>query len=94
MKKLCLLLAVLTVFSLSACGKEKKGELTISTANTKNGFTVSAIMDGDLNVGWVCGKKATPTNFQTLDIDFGEQKTFTKITLDDSFTPSSAIIIA
>jgi hypothetical protein len=43
-------------------------------------------MDGDLSVGWVCGKKATPTNFQTLDVDFGEQKTFTKITLDDSFT--------
>ncbi|MBR2968514.1 MAG: hypothetical protein IKC36_01585 [Clostridia bacterium] len=86
MKKLCLLLAVLTVFSLSACGnKEKKGELTLSAAHTKNGYSASAVLDGNVNVGWIGGKKATEANFQTFDIDFGEEKTFTKITLDDTF---------
>ena len=86
MKKLCLFLAVLTAFALSACGKEEKGELTLSATHTKNGYSVTAAMDGDVNLGWICGKKATEASFQTFDIDFGEKRTFTKITLDDSFT--------
>lgn len=86
MKKLCLLLALITVFCFAACGEEPKGELTLTATQTREGFLASSAMDGSTETGWVGGKKATEVNFQRFDIDFGEQRTFTKITLDDSFT--------
>ena len=91
MKKIAsLLLALTCVCGLTACAGDgdvtpPAGELSFSAVNTKNGYTPSAVMDGDVNVGWVGSKKATETSFQVFDIDFGETKTFTSITIDDSF---------
>ncbi|MBQ7372979.1 MAG: hypothetical protein IJW64_00210 [Clostridia bacterium] len=89
MKKfISLLLAITCILGVSSCKKESeqpKGELTLTAVNTKNGFSPDSAMDGDVNVGWVGSKKATESNFQVFDIDFGEKKTFTTITLDDSF---------
>ncbi len=93
MKKIiCFLIAIACVFSTVSCKKnngdessQPKGELTVTAKNTKSGFNPSAILDGDVNVGWVGSKKASESNFQIVDIDLGEQKTFTTITLDDSF---------
>lgn len=91
MRKLtCALLISLCLLSTVSCGKKQesqlsKGELSFSAVNTKSGFEPSSVMDDDLTVGWIGSKKATESNFQVFDIDFGEVKTFSSITLDDSF---------
>lgn len=90
MKKwISVLLALTCAFGLTACkdkgaGEIPAGELKFSANNTKNGYNPAAVMDGSLTTGWVGSKKATESNFQVFDIDFGVMKTFTKITLDDS----------
>ena len=94
MKKIIsVLLTVACLVGVTACKKDKgavstppKGELTFTAANTKSGFEPSAVMDGDVNVGWVGSKRATESNFQIFDIDFGDTKSFSTITLDDSFS--------
>ena len=93
MKKLVsVLLAVACLTAVTSCKKDKggesappKGSLTLSAVNTKTGFSPSAVMDGDLNVGWIGSKRATESNFQVFNIDFGQAKKFSTITLDDSF---------
>lgn len=93
MMKRCIgvFLAIACAFGLAACkdkgvGENPTGELRFSAKNTKDGYDPSAVMDGSLTTGWICSKKATESNFQVFDIDFGEVKTFTTITLDDSMT--------
>ena len=94
MKKLiCLLVATACLVGTVSCKKKNesesvppKGELTLSAVNTKSGFNPSSAMDGSLTSGWVGSKKATESNFQVFDIDFGDVKSFSTITLDDSFT--------
>lgn len=91
MKKIIsLFLIFICSLSVVACGNKKesqppKGELTFTANNTKKGFNPSAIMDGNVNEGWVGSKKATESSFQVFDIDFGEAKKFTTITIDDTF---------
>lgn len=92
MKKiLSLLLAVACLTVVTSCKKNKgettlpKGELSFSAVNTKTGFNPASVMDGDLNVGWIGSKRATESNFQVFDIDFGDVKSFSTIILDDSF---------
>lgn len=94
MKKfLCVIIAIACLFGTVGCNKDKgnesgqpKGELTVTAKNTKSGFAPSTVLDGNATVGWVGSKKASESNFQIVDVDFGEQRTFTTITLDDSFT--------
>ena len=83
MKKfLCLFLAFACMLGMTAC---KDKEPTFTTEHTKNGYDPASVMDGDVNVGWIGGKKASETSFQVFNIDFGEEKTFSTITIDDSF---------
>lgn len=86
-KKICLLLVAVVACFFCACGggEQPKGEPTFTANHTKDGYSASAVMDGNTEIGWVGGKKATESNFQVFNIDFGEQRTFSKITLDDSF---------
>ena len=92
MKKfISVFLAFTCALGLAACkdkgtGEPPAGELSFSANNTKDGYNPSAVMDGSLTTGWIGSKKATESNFQVLDIDFGEVKTFTTITLDDSMS--------
>ena len=86
-KILCIMIAVLLMICLFACGEDEqqKGELTLS-ANSKTGHEALYAMDGDNQTGWISSKKASDINFQVLEIDFGERKTFNKIVIDDSFS--------
>lgn len=81
-------LAVISLFGLTACKPKTppKGELTLSAVNTKDGYLAQSAMDGDISTGWIGSKKASESNFQVFDVDFGEKKTFSKITLNDEFT--------
>lgn len=84
----CLFLGiVLTGCGTSAPSSESTiDKTTVSALNTKAGFDPQAIVDGDLTTGWVGGKKASESSFQYLTVDFGKEKTFSSLTLDDTFT--------
>jgi hypothetical protein len=79
---LCLLGAAVL---FGGCGEGETGELSVTATNTKEGYSASAVLDGDRESGWIGSRKATESNFQILDIDFGSVRTFSSITLDDSF---------
>lgn len=89
MKKYPILLASVFSFLLlfGGCNGEApfKGEPTVTAVNTREGFSASAVLDGDLSVGWVGSRRASDSDFQIVEIDLGEIKTFSSVTLNDSF---------
>ena len=87
MKKIvCVSVALLCVLSMAACGSEPAtGDLTL-TAPARDGHEAALAMDGDVLKGWVGKNRASEDFPRTFDIDFGKRTTFSRITLDDSFT--------
>ncbi|MCI8412802.1 MAG: discoidin domain-containing protein [Clostridia bacterium] len=86
---LCCMLAL----TLGACGNSENnnpglpdGDPSVTAMYSRKGYSPAAVIDGDTDIGWIGGRKASETNFQVLTVDFGKTTAFSSITLDDTFS--------
>lgn len=88
MKRLFVVLILVAAVGLTGCKEAKSIEVEVKPIRQNSfqvGYEVDKMMDEDLLTGWIAEKSIEANGSEVVEIDLGEVRTISSISLDDTF---------